>query len=569
MLLMFCGFGGLSQILNSRVSIRVQDAPVKNVLIELERQIQGHFSYTEQTLGHDQRVSLSCDHERLSVVLYKIFGTEYKFKEHRNYIIISKERKADKEIILKGYITNRSGLPVKNVTVYESKSMRSVSTDTSGYYELRVKRELHPESIMIRKQDYADTAIRITVDHSTLSKITLDDADSSSVPFYHIPALAREADRFAQTVSSVWIRTAAERTNVSDTLIKKFQIGIVPYVGSNRKLSANAINKVSFNLLGGYSFANESLDMAGLFNVNKTYMKGAQFAGLFNLNGTTFTGAQFSGLFNMNGDSAFGAQFAGLFNYNHTSAKGARFAGLLNLTRGESKGASFAGLANISTGSYDHLSVAGFGNFARKAALQIAPFNFALETGAQAGVFNFAKTVKTQVGVFNFADSVAKASVGLFSFIRKGLHQVEIGYDSDAHIQFHFRSGTNAFYSILASSIRPGQRDSTEWSFGYGIGTAPKIFPKTHLVLDLSSHQMVEGGRLESFHQNNKLHFGLEYRFTRHIAVFVASSLNYSLREKEEIYLPYASNREILYSRDYGQILGEMWVGWKAGIRLL
>ncbi|MFI3299138.1 MAG: hypothetical protein R3Y49_05000 [Rikenellaceae bacterium] len=102
------------------------------------------------------------------------------------------------------------------------------------------------------------------------------------------------------------------QTLSAQELHKGFQLSFVTPVGTNGQNSAKTINDYSLNILGGYSYANTTFELGGLYNINKAYAIGFQLAGLVNVTGD-MTGLQIAGLTNISRDVK-GVQIAGLFN---------------------------------------------------------------------------------------------------------------------------------------------------------------------------------------------------------------------------------------------------------------
>lgn len=564
--LCFVSVSIFGQRLERRVSIDVRDQTIKSILTKLEELSEVKFSYTTQVLSPDKKTSVRAHQLPLKAVLIQVLGTGYKFKEVKDYIIISKEKISADELLLKGYVYDSRGTPVEKATVYERHSLRSQSTDEHGYYELRIKREIAPDSIFIRKNNYQGKDLDV-LEFTSTQPSALFYLDSTQNSLSTRNKIHRSTDQLAQSISSFWYKRQLAAFNVEDTLYRKFQMTFVPFVGTNRKLSGNSINTFSLNILGGYALANDGVEFAGLFNTNSGYSNGAQFAGLFNLNGQSTSGAQFAGLFNHNAGHFQGVQFAGLYNLNQDSTIGAQFAGLFNFNAGNSQGPQFAGFLNTSSGASKGAAIAGFMNVHAEIPLQISPFNFAKTSRAQIGVMNFASHSKFQIGVINVADSVSGVPIGVLNFVKNGYHKLEIGYDSEAHMNLSFRTGVPLFYTILSSTIRPNHRDSTEWSFGYGVGTSPRLGKRMRLNIDLTSHQMVEGGRIEHLQLTNRFSTGIEYQITSWFAIYGAVVANHAFYEMETIYSPYSESRNIVYSTSDGRYKSELWPGWRFGIR--
>jgi hypothetical protein len=304
--------------------------------------------------------------------------------------------------------------------------------------------------------------------------------------------------------------------NPEDTTVVSVQFAFVPFVGTNGTESGNIINDVSFNLLGGYTAGTRAFEMAGLFNINRGDMTGVQLAGLFNQVGGKVDGVQLAGLFNSNLQSVKGVQLAGLTNFTTGEVEGVQLAGLANFTPKSVKGVQIAGLANFSGKNTEGTQIVGLANFTAHEV-----------KGAQVGTFNFGSKVEGfQLGVFNYADSMSGVPVGLISFVRSGYHNVEIAANEVLPLNLGLRTGKREFYNILFAGIRPEINEDVTWSFGYGVGTSPRLGKKTFLNVEASSEQMNKG-EVQALNLINKLYVGGDYQVAKKLALFAGPTINF------------------------------------------
>ncbi len=343
---------------------------------------------------------------------------------------------------------------------------------------------------------------------------------------------------------------------------KDFQISFVPFLGTNGTNSGVTINDYSFNVLGGFSAGTNKLELAGLFNINKSDVRYAQFAGVFNQVNGKVEGAQFAGVINSNLDSVNGFQGAGVTNFTTGSVDGAQIAGVLNFTTKSVKGFQGAGVMNFAVGSIKGTQLAGVSNFA------IGDVD-----GAQvSGVLNFARNVDgVQVGLFNYSDSISGVPIGLVSVVKSGYNTVELSTNEVMPINLAWRTGVRSFYNILFAGIRPEIEDEVTWSFGYGIGTAPRLGKKTYLNIEATSEQ-VSKGRVVELNLVNRFYLGFEYQITPKLAVFGGPTVNYRVFEtgyENHPDLFAYGNPKIQHERTYdnGKIGGQLWYGIRTGVR--
>jgi len=385
-------------------------------------------------------------------------------------------------------------------------------------------------------------------------------------------------------------------------------------VGTNHKLSGNVINDYSVNLYGGYALGVKKLEIGGMFNIIRGNMDGAQFAGIFNSVGGKMNAMQMAGMINLNRDSVKGYQFAGMINLNGNSSNKFSMAGFLNLTNRDSRGVHLAGLGNMTIGKQEGPHIAGLFNFSTNdnktaqisgltnftagtlSGAQVSGLlNFALKDvkgaqvsglvniapramkGAQvSGLLNYATRVHgTQVGLLNISDSIRGVPVGLLSLSLKGYHKIEVSADEIFYTNIAFRTGVRQFYNILTVGAKPDsfEDDETHWTFGYGIGTAPKLSRTLSLNVDLISNQVVYGNTIDAINMINKLYVGLDVQPMKNIGFAFGVTLNgYVTDTTYDKYQPLFTDYKphFMSDRTYSNDLNlKMWLGAKIGVRFL
>ncbi|MBC8986471.1 hypothetical protein H9X96_11845 [Pedobacter sp. N36a] len=132
-----------------------------------------------------------------------------------------------------------------------------------------------------------------------------------------------------------------------------FQASLTPGLSSHGRMSSRVINKVSLNVIGGYTAGVDDFEIAGLFNLSKGEVRALQVAGMININSRTSRGVGIAGLANISSRTSSGIQIAGLFNIAKKNT-GFQLA-LLNFS-GSSTGTSL-GLLNFVGDGYYKISV--------------------------------------------------------------------------------------------------------------------------------------------------------------------------------------------------------------------
>ena len=250
--------------------------------------------------------------------------------------------------------------------------------------------------------------------------------------------------------------------------------------------------------------------IAGLANVVNGSVSGVQVAGVANWGRGSAHAIQIAGLYNSSVGSSSGIQLGGLANTSSGDYRGGQVGGIANLTRGNFEGVQVGGVANVARGNVLGAQVAGVSNLAEDlTGAQIGVVNIGGDvTGAQIGVVNIARRVRgTQVGVVDIAtEGDAAAPIGLITFVREGIHELELTTNEALTPVLSGVLGTRHFYTRLgigrlaAPSSIPGGRDVTpgsvddrrSWFWQWGLGGRVRLtdrwfFDVEGLVQQLSS----------------------------------------------------------------------------------
>ena len=596
------------------VTINFENEKLEDALRKISDRAGFTFSYNSKIIDGERIINQDFHSKTVREVLDQLFDGAISYKARGKYIILAKSPRLDSEDnkVLTGYIIDEStGKRLKNVSVYDPISLSSTVTDSYGYFELRVDQPSGEDiKLAVRKLDYSDTVIEVSPDRLQLLNIQMrEKADKMN-------ALA---DSVRQKIKRFWntkVRTpqAANMENIQDTLHRVVQLSVLPFVGTNHKLSGNVINDYSYNIYGGYSLGVEKLEMGGMFNIVRGDVNGAQFAGLFNSVGGKVKFIQMAGALNMNRDSVSGYQLAGLINLNGNSSSKFSGAGLLNLTYRDSRGLHMAGLGNGTIGKQEGPHLAGLFNFSTKDTYpaQIAGLinftagslkgaqvggliNFAAKdvngaqvaglmniTGKQmkgaqvSGLLNYATRIHgAQIGLINITDSIRGVPFGLLSFVWKGYHKIEVSADEIFYTNIAFRTGVRHFYNIFTAGAKPDTFDDEEtyWTFGYGIGTAPKLSRTLSLNVDLTANQVVFGKSIDGINMINKLYVGLEVQTLKYVGITFGVTLNgYVTDTTYDKYKPLFTDYKpnIISDKTYSNDMNlKMWWGGKIGLRFL
>lgn len=338
---------------------------------------------------------------------------------------------------------------------------------------------------------------------------------------------------------------------------RTFQVSFVPPLGTNGHEGPTIANKISYNIIAGYSRGVEAVEVGGVYNIVKEDVNGAQVSGLGNTVGGDINGIQSAGLVNTVRGNVEGAQIAGFLNYLAGHTNGVQTAGFANLAS-DVNGVQAGGFYNQNT-TTNGAQLAGFMNLSGDV------------NGAQAaGFINIAKKVSgVQIGFINIADSVASGvPVGVVNIVKKNGF-ISPGFESDGAIpyRFVFRSGLEKFYTILSAGIKPGDY----WTYGAGLGSRIYLSQQHNLFLnpELRWHSVNEGkAKVNESNQLVKFNLNVGFQAFKHLYITTGPSVNfYVTNELDEFGQPLidlSSNPsvdELSGNRRY-----QMWIGYTIGI---
>jgi hypothetical protein len=600
-------------LLERLISITLESEKMDVALRKISQQGNFTFSYNPTVIDASRIVNGSFNGTTVREVLDELFKGSVQYKTRGNYVILTKGQVSTSanSRTYSGYVIDETtGARLKNVSVYDPVSLSSAVTDAYGYFQIKIDKPPAELMLAVKKRNYGDTVVAVPSGRTKLLKIpiSIDDEKIETIA----DSVAEKVKRFWET--KVLSLNPANTENITDTIYRDTQVSFFPYVGTNHRLSGNVINDYSFNIFGGYSRGVRKLEIGGLFNIDRDNVNGFQFAGVFNAVGGKVSAMQFAGLANLNLDSVKGTQFAGLINLNWNSSRKFSGAGLVNITNGNSIGTQLAGQGNFTMGDQQGPHIAGLFNFALgdAAPVQVAGlFNFAARdfkgtqagglfnfvgneihgaqigglinvateriSGVQAsGLINYATNVKgMQIGFLNIADSVHGVPLGFMSFVVKGYHKIEISADEIFYTNLAFRTGVSHFYNIFTAGVKPGsfEEDETFWTFGYGVGTAPRLTKWLNLNVDVTTSQIVKGNNIEAINLLNKVFVGVEFEPAKKIGLAVGITLNGQVTDATysqypELFTDYTP--DIRYDHTYSNDLNlKLWWGGKVGLRFL
>ena len=582
--------------LSKKITIHLTRVSLQDALNEVGRAGYFRFSYDADLIKGCQPVTVDATDITVGKVLKEILGGKAKVKEVGNHVILIRNKKNDQdnmkaeEYTISGVIycaTTRKHIP--NATVYEVEKKSSALTAQNGAYSMLIPGGKMIRGICFSKTGFMDTVIFVKKAENRQIDILLKPVENDLTRIE--PIASPEKVYNIDSMGFVnWFVPEVTRINSVNLVVhttRPFQVSIIPYVGSNWKVTGSITNKFSLNILAGYTGGLKGFELGGLLNITRNDINGVQMGGLGNIVGSKGKGWQIGGLFNYDLGKFAGVQIGGLLNYVTDTISGVQIGGLTNILTGTIKGVQISGLTNVVTKNSDgwqisgllnltlkdvkQVQMAGLVNFGRNMdGVQVAGLvNIARNhnDGVQiAGLFNYATIVTgLQLGIINVSNTVERGiPIGLFSYVQEGYHLFEISGNEIFYGNVAFKSGTTNFYNMVGAGIGGDYK----LNLYYGLGTIFTLRKKLSMNIDASAGFV--------YHPTGTIYHGLllkfnpalEYRFAKHFAVFMGPAYNFFLFPKGE---PSATSRGLstydFYFKSTENASIQMWIGGVLGIR--
>jgi hypothetical protein len=603
--------------LNKKITIKANQISVEKALNSISSRANIFFSYNSDIIPLDSLVNLNFEKTEVTKILNQLLGNNFIYKTTGQHVIILKKKLSPKnqqeKVIVKGSVIEfGTGFKLANASIYHISGKEETLSNEEGIFSMSLMPKGDYISLAINKSNYNDTIVFIKSTETQKIEIALKTeliAISSIAPVidYNVPAPNVEQSKFVPK----FVRKDMILHALNIKFFKEIpvQFSLIPFVGTNRKLSGSMVNKFSFNLLGGYSYGLDGIEIGGFVNINRKQVKGLQISGFGNITGDKTDGVQVAGFFNHNFGKMKGVQISGFYNLVNDSLDGAQIAGFANILNGKMDGAQIAGFANITTsevkasqisgfvnlalkdnkgsqvsgfanitnGNQGGIQSSGFANFVRgnMKGAQIAGFaNITIKdvTWAQvSGFINYARKVKgSQIGVVNIADTVSGAPFGIFNFIRKGLHQVSIYTDENGGADVSLSLGTYRFYTIFGASTNYFSKPNY-WGAFMGFGT--RLWGSRMISFDINATvASINVGNISNWFQSrqSKLSGDLNLRLSKHFLIFAGPSYNVFRYNSDLVELAdYPKNylSSTLFNKTSGGTTSKGWIGGQFGLK--
>lgn len=519
------------------ISLELDAVSAEEAIAQVKNQTSIQFAYNPDVLTQET-ISGAFKDVPLDKAVNQLFGAHYDVKLRGSYVVLLPKKKQmqptgkSTKIQITGEIVEVStSKQLEGVTIYEVSSLKPVLTNAAGEYAMDVDLPDEVAFIAISKENYEDTVIQVR--KNEFWKISLRRKTKET---------KTKTDKIQQKFLSDKISMHAKNVNLTER--RPVQLALTPGLSTNGFLGGQFTNKVSINVLAGYSHAVEGVEIGGALNMSKSYVQGVQLAGAVNINGELTNGVQFAGMSNVTLSDLKGWQAAGFSNHVD-QASGVQMGGAMNFSK-NMKGVQIAGMSNWNQYEYHGVQISGG--------------------------LNYTKQLKgIQIGVVNVADSVAGGvMLGVVNWAKNGFHVFEFSSNDITPYNLGFKSGVEAFYTILRAGINP--HNSKLWDYGMGIGSLARLKEKAFVDLEATYHviQPLDQKYIDGVNAETRLALRFGYQVPRNIQLIGGPVLHFFFFKPENAeHLAFADRfgKNTLSNTQTNSFTRKWWLGYELALR--
>ncbi|WP_176554877.1 SusC/RagA family TonB-linked outer membrane protein [Butyricimonas sp. Marseille-P3923] len=139
---------------NARVTLKLKDATVEQVVLEVEKQLKQAFFFSKREVDVTRKISVNFKRASLNEVVLGIFGEGYRYRLQGNMIVIMpkvpESKKEEKSVLMKGVVVDKDEVPLPGVTVLIEGTTVGCATDVDGKFSLSLPKELKGVVVIFR-----------------------------------------------------------------------------------------------------------------------------------------------------------------------------------------------------------------------------------------------------------------------------------------------------------------------------------------------------------------------------------------------------------------------------------
>src|SRR5690606_28253556 len=147
--------------------------------------------------------------------------------------------------IVSGYVVDEStGERLRDVSIYDPVTLSSAVTDSYGYFEIKIDRPPSEIILSVNREHYVDTVLAVQNEGRLLNIPIRVNKEKLAVL---ADSVNQKLKRFWQKSETWFNNININLRNIDDSLYRSFQLSLVPFVGTNHKMSGHVANDYSLN----------------------------------------------------------------------------------------------------------------------------------------------------------------------------------------------------------------------------------------------------------------------------------------------------------------------------------
>lgn len=352
------------QILDRRITIQAEQVRLSRALELIAKDGQFKLSYNAAAVPVDSLVDMRVQDQSVDRVLRELLPNDLRWKPSGQHLIITGRAGREQRFTARGTVVSAAnGAAIAWASVLEVQQGNAVSTGNEGDFAIAIAGDLDRTPLRIARHGYRDTVLYLPR-NADVGRIKLKPLDHLErlEPLCAFDRCGVEDLGMARLLVPSSRLEQAMNLGVAERRFAQFSL--IPSASTNGPLAGATVNRISFNLLGGYARGVDGAELGAGVNILAQDMNGAQVVGLANLVGGHTRGVQLAGGINHTMRSLSGLQLAGLSNTVWDTLSGVQIAGGVNVVKRGMKGVQVSGATNITLGDLDGVQVSGGVNVA-------------------------------------------------------------------------------------------------------------------------------------------------------------------------------------------------------------
>ena len=177
MLLLMPCFAHYSYAQDSRISLKVENATLGDVISQLEKESKVYFTYNHNQVDVNKTISINATNQTLGQILDQVLaGTDTGYKMEDGHVVLFQKEapqatKPGQKRTIKGIINDDKGVPVIGASILEKNTLNGTVTEIDGTYTLTLDKS---DVIVVSCIGYATKEISVG-NQSTIDVVLSED----------------------------------------------------------------------------------------------------------------------------------------------------------------------------------------------------------------------------------------------------------------------------------------------------------------------------------------------------------------------------------------------------------